>query len=257
MLSILKDCIDILIAAAILYRLILIIKGTRAVQVLWGLLLLAFITIMAQVLGLKATSFLLTQFWVAGIVLLVIVFQPEIRAVLAELGTQPLGNILVSHEFDFIKELMDAVRFGMENKIGMLIILEQETGLRDFIKTGTSINGRVSKELLISIFMNKAPLHDGATILSENRIIAAGCQLPLTQEHAVSKIFGMRHRAALGLSEISDAVVIVVSEERGDLSVVRGGRIQTPVSAEDTEKRLMDLYRSKAEKSLLRKAPRN
>jgi diadenylate cyclase len=257
MLKVIKNCADILIAAAILYRLILTIKGTRAVQVIWGLLLLAFITFVAQMLDLKATIVILTQFWVAGIVLLVIVFQPEIRAGLAELGTQPLGNILVSHEFDFIKELMDAVRYCMENKIGMLVILEQETGLRDFIKTGTTISGEVSKELLISIFMNKAPLHDGATILSENRIIAAGCQLPLTQETAVSKIFGMRHRAALGISEISDAVVIVVSEERGELSVVRGGRIQTPVSPEDTEKRLMDLYRSKAERSLLRKAPRN
>ncbi|MFA5161790.1 MAG: diadenylate cyclase CdaA [Elusimicrobiales bacterium] len=256
MLKIIGYTIDILIASAIIYRLILIIKGTRAMQVLWGILLLAFITVSADVLGLKATAFLLTQFWVAGIVVLVIVFQPELRLALAELGSQPLGNILVSHEFDFIKELMGAVRYCMANKIGMLVVLEQETGLRDFVRTGTTINGVVTKELLISIFMNKTPLHDGAAIVSDNRLISAACILPLSQEQTVSKIFGMRHRAALGITEISDAVVLVVSEERGELALVRGGRIQTPVDPDDTEKRLLDLYRSKAEKNLLRRAPR-
>ncbi|MDD2774292.1 MAG: diadenylate cyclase CdaA [Elusimicrobiales bacterium] len=256
MLRMLWHGLDIIIVAAIIYRLILLIKGTRAMHVLWGLILLAFITLSAGVFDLKATSFLLTQFWLAGIVLLVIVFQPEIRAGLAELGTQPLGNILVSREFDFIKELMDAVRYCMENRIGLIVVLAQDTGLRDVVKTGTPINGEVSKELLISIFTPKSPLHDGAVIVAENRLIAAGCILPLTQEHAVSKIFGMRHRAALGMAETSDAIVLVVSEERGELAVVRGGRIQTPVLADDTEKRLLDLYRSKAEKSLLRKTQR-
>lgn len=256
MLNILKNIADISLVAYLIYRLLLLIKGTRAMQVLWGLIFLAFLAIFARLADFKGTAFLLQQFWVAGIIVLFIVFQPEIRAGLAALGSRPLGRILESHEFDFIKETMDAVRFGAKKRMGMLIVLEQEIGLRDIVKSGVTVNGAVSCDLLISIFFPKTPLHDGAVVIAGNRLMAAGCILPLTQEAGLSTIFGMRHRAAIGITETCDAIVLVVSEESGKVSLVRGGKIQTPVDPDDVENSLLDLYRSKAEKRLLRKAPR-
>lgn len=248
--------VDILVVYYLVYRLILLIQGTRAMNVVWGILLLALITSGAKALHLTATVWLLQQFWLAGIFLLVIVFQPEIRSALADLGSKPLGRMLVSMEFEFIKEFMDAVRQCSAGKTGMLVVLEQEMGLRDIVQTGVSINAEVSKELILSIFNPKSPLHDGAVVLSRSRLVAAGCMLPLTQQQELSKILGMRHRAAVGLSEICDALIITVSEETGGISISRGGRIQTSVNADELERQLNELYRSKAEKTLLRKSAR-
>lgn len=249
------SAVDILAVYYIVYRLILLIQGTRAMHVVWGVVILALITSLAKALQLNATVWLFQQFWLAGIILLIIVFQPEIRSALADLGSQPLGHILASSEFDFIKELMASVRHCSENKTGMLVVLEQEMGLRDIVETGVSINAEISKEIILSLFNTKSPLHDGGVILARSRLIAAGCTLPLTQARTLSKILGMRHRAAVGLSEICDALAIVVSEETGFISICRGGKIQRPVSADELEKQLYQLYRSKAEKAILHRAP--
>ncbi len=250
------NAIDILAVYYFVYRVILFIYGTRAMHAVWGVLILAFITSVAKSFHLTATIWLLQQFWLAGVFLLVIVFQPEIRSALADLGTRPLGRILVSREFEFIKELMDAVRYCAENRIGLLIALEQEMGLRDIVETGVSINAEISKELILSIFNTKSPLHDGAVVVARSRLVSAGCTLPLTQQQELSKILGMRHRAAVGLSEVCDAFILVVSEETGSISITREGKIQRKVNADEIEKQLYDLYRSRAEKTLLRRTIR-
>ncbi|MBI5744842.1 MAG: TIGR00159 family protein [Elusimicrobia bacterium] len=251
-----RDLADILAVYYIVYRLILLLKGTRAMQVIWGVFILALVTAVAQALHLAATVWLMQQFWLAGILLLIVVFQPEIRFALANIGSNPLGRVMVSQEYRFIGEMMEAVRSAMEEKMGMLIVLEQDMALRDIVETGVSINGAVSKELLLTVFHENTILHDGAAVIANNRLVAAGCILPLTEQQELSKILGMRHRAALGLSEAADAIIVIVSEETGTLSIARNGKLQQRVDPKDLEAMLYQLYRSKAEKTLLRKAAR-
>lgn len=251
-----KTLADILAVYYIVYRLILLLKGTRAMQVIWGVFILAVVTSLAKFLHLDATVWLMQQFWLAGIFLLIVVFQPEIRFALANIGSNPLGRVMVSQEYRFIGEMMEAVRTAAAEKMGMLIVLEQDMALRDIVETGVRINGEVSKEMLLTVFHDNTMLHDGAAVISNNRLVAAGCILPLTEQQELSKILGMRHRAALGLSEVADAIIIIVSEETGMLSVARNGKLQQHADPKDLEAMLYQLYRSKAEKTLLRKSPR-
>jgi len=238
------------------YRLILLLKGTRAMQVIWGVFILAVVTAVAKSMNLNATVWLMQQFWLAGIFLLIVVFQPEIRFALANIGSNPLGRVLMSQEYHFIGEMMEAVRSAVAEKMGMLIVLEQDMALRDIVETGVRINGEVSKEMLLTVFHENTLLHDGAAVISNNRLVAAGCILPLTEQQELSKILGMRHRAALGLSEVADAIIIIVSEETGTLSIARNGKLQQAVDPKDLEAMLYQLYRAKAEKTLLRRAAR-
>jgi len=255
-LNYLKNIFDIFVVYYIVYRLILLIKGTRAMNVVWGVFILAIITSLAKFFKMGATAWLLQNFWLAGIFLLIVVFQPEIRVALANIGSNPLGRILISQEYRFIAELMESIRFAAEKKTGMLVVLEQDMGLRDIVETGVRVNGEVSKELLLTIFHPNTHLHDGAVIISNNRLVAAGCILPLTEQQELSKILGMRHRAALGLSEIADAIIVTVSEETGLISISRNGKLQQAVDPKDLEAMLYQLYRSKTEKTLLRKNSR-
>lgn len=255
-LQYLKNLIDIAAVYYIVYRLILLLKGTRAMQVIWGVFILAVVTAVAKYLHLEATVWLMQQFWLAGMFLLIVVFQPEIRFALANIGSNPLGRVMVSAEYRFIGEMMEAVRSAAAEKMGMLIVLEQDMALRDIVETGVRVNGEVSKELLLTVFHENTILHDGAAVIANNRLVAAGCILPLTEQQELSKILGMRHRAALGLSEAADAIIIIVSEETGTLSVARNGKLQQRVDPKDLEAMLYQLYRSKAEKTLLRKAAR-
>ncbi len=252
----LKNLADIAAVYYIVYRLILLLKGTRAMQVIWGVFILAVITAVAKYLHLEATVWLMQQFWLAGMFLLIVVFQPEIRFALANIGSNPLGRVMVSAEYRFIGEMMEAVRTAMGEKMGMLIVLEQDMALRDIVESGVRINGEVSKEMLLTVFHDNTMLHDGAAVIANNRLVAAGCILPLTEQQELSKILGMRHRAALGLSEAADAIIVIVSEETGTLSVARNGKLQQRVDPKDLEAMLYQLYRSKAEKTLLRKAAR-
>lgn len=244
---------DILAVAYIVYRLILLLKGTRAIRLLWGIFILAAVTSLAKLLHLQATVWLMQQFWLAGIFMLIVIFQPEIRFALANIGSNPLGRILVSQEYRFIPEMMEAIRQAAAAKTGMLIVLEQDMGLREIVETGVRVNGEVSKELLLTVFHPKTLLHDGAAVIDNNRLVAAGCILPLTEQQELSKILGMRHRAALGLSEIADAIILIVSEETGHISIARNGKLQEAVDPGELEAMLHQLYRSKSEKSLLRK----
>ncbi len=246
--------VDIIAVAYIFYRLILLVKGTRAVQIILGILTLVLITFLAgEVLYLKTLNWLLQKFWLAAIVILAVVFQPEIRSALAQLGSHRWGRILVPSELNFVSEIIEAVKRCSQQRIGVLIVLEQDTGLRSYIESGTVVNAQVSWELLLSIFNTRSPLHDGAVVVQNARLIAAGCVLPLSHEPGISKILGTRHRAAVGMSEISDALVIVVSEESGKVSLAREGRLETDVDVDDLYLRLLDLYRERGENALLRR----
>lgn len=245
---------DVLLVAYIFYRVLLLIRGTRAVQVVRGVVILAVFTFLVQnVLQLPALSWILRTFWLAWAVVLAVVFQPELRSVLAQLGSQRVGRLLVPEELNFVDEITDALREASQNRIGMLIVLEQETGLRNFIETGTLINGEVSRELLLTVFQPRTHLHDGAIVIREDRVVAAGCVLPLSNDPGIARLLGTRHRAAIGITEISDAVVLVVSEETGIVSVARDGRLDRNVDLDDLKVKLRDFYRSLRERGLIRK----
>ncbi len=247
--------VDVLLVAYLFYRVLLLIRGTRAVQVLRGVVILGVATFLVQnVLRLPTLSWIFRTFWLAWAVILVVVFQPELRSVLAQLGSQRLGRLLLPEELSFVNEIIAALREASQKRIGMLLVLEQQTGLRNFIETGTLINGEVSRDLILTLFHPRTPLHDGAAILREDRLVAAGCVLPLSSDPDISRILGTRHRAAIGVTEISDAVVLVVSEETGAVSVARNGRLDRDVDLETLRDKLVDFYRSLREKGLLRKA---
>lgn len=249
-----RDLVDVLLATYLIYHLLLLVRGTRSVQVLQGVLFLIVATfVMRDVLHLPMMNWLLTKFWAAGIVVLTVVFQPEIRSALAHLGSQPISRWILPARFDFINEIVVALKECSEKRIGALIVLEQETGLKNYIETGTRINGEISTELILSILHPRSPLHDGAIILAGNQLVAAGCLLPLTDDPHFAKILGTRHRAAVGLAECSDALVLIVSEESGHISLARDGRLQRDVNVDDLRDQLHDLYRNKAQRSLVRK----
>ena len=251
--SYLVNIVDILAVAYIFYRMILLVKGTRAVQIIVGMLILLLVTFVAQVLHFRTLSWLFEKFWYAAVVIVVVVFQPEIRSALAQLGSHRWGKILVPSELGFVNEAIEAIKEFSDRHIGALVVFEQDTGLRNYIETGTIINAHVSKELLSSIFNIKSPIHDGAVIIQNARLIAAGCVLPLSHEPDISKILGTRHRAAVGLSEISDAIIIVISEETGSVSVAREGRLETGIDIEELRIRLLDNFRKRAEAGLSRR----
>ena len=223
-----RDSIDILIVAYLFYRLILIIRGTRAEQLIKGLLLLLLAMIASYQLELNTLNWLLRQMTLGVAIAIPIVFQPELRRALEQLGRGKLFQRTYwdwnPQEFDhLLNELNKAIPVLVKKRIGALIIIERETGLKDWVETGIPVDGIVSAELLINIFFPRSPLHDGAVIIRGNQIVAAGCYLPLTDDPYLNKELGTRHRAGIGLSEHSDAVAIIVSEETGVISVAHNG----------------------------------
>ncbi|MBU2568165.1 MAG: diadenylate cyclase CdaA [Elusimicrobia bacterium] len=246
--------IDILIVAYVFYRLILLVKGTRSVQILTGIVIIAILTfIVREILPLKTLNWLLKNLWFYSVIIIAIVFQPEFRQLLAQLGSEPIKRIFIPVELKFINEIMSAIKEMSQNRTGGLIVLQQETGLRDFIETGCIINGQLSMELLLSIFYTKSILHDGAVIMQESRLIAAGCILPVSDNPYLSKALGTRHRAGLGISEVSDAIAIIVSEETGQISMARHGKLERDMEPDNIEASLERIYKEKFEKSFIHK----
>jgi diadenylate cyclase len=253
--NILIHVVDILVVAFVFYHVLRLIRGTRAIQVLRGVVILAALTFLVhRGLHLPTLGWILRTFWVAWAVILAVVFQPELRSLLAQLGSRRLGRILLPEELHFVDEIVSALKEASQHHIGMLIALEQETGLRNFIETGTLINGEVSRDLLLTLFHPRTLLHDGAVIIREDRLVAAACVLPLSNDPGLSRILGTRHRSAVGLTEISDAVVLVVSEETGTVSVARDGRLERDVDLDQLRDRLHDFYRSMRERGLIRRS---
>lgn len=249
------DIIDIALVAFLFYRLTLLIRGTRAIQLLKGLFVLLIAMVVSDWLELRSINWLLTQAMTIGIVAIPIVFQPELRRALEQLGRgKLLGEGLFTSEEEenrktVIKELTKAVKVMQTRKIGALIVLERETGLSDIAETGIKIAGQVSAELLINIFVPLSPLHDGALILRENEVAAAGCYLPLTDREDLGKDLGTRHRAALGITEHSDALVIVVSEETGAISLAVDQKLNRFLDEDELESLLEKLWAKKGRAS--------
>ncbi|MBN2406911.1 MAG: diadenylate cyclase CdaA [Elusimicrobia bacterium] len=240
-----RHMLDILVSAYVIYRILSLIRGTRAVQVLKGIILLILATVLSRLLNLILIGWMLRWFWVAGAVALVIVFHPELRSLLAQLGSGRLTRIIMRGKVEFIEEVVKAMKGISKRGHGALIVFEQDTGLRNYIETGIRINSEVSSELIETIFAPPTLLHDGAVILSGDRLIAAGCILPLTHNPMMSKVMGTRHRAAVGLSEVSDAIVCIVSEETGEYSLAHEGSLKQGIELEEIKKILLDYYREK------------
>ena len=236
------DVLDILVVAFFLYRIYMLIRNTRATALVKGLVILGLLTFVSGWIQLHAVSWILEKLMTVLIVALPVVFQPELRRALEQIGR---GKFYISSrvvsEADrsaVIDHVTEASEVMSKNRVGALIVFERSTGLDDYIDTGIRIEGLVSRELLGNIFIVNTPLHDGAVIIRENRVMAAGCLLPLTRDRSLSSEMGTRHRAAIGMSEMADCVVVVVSEETGTISYAYGGHIYRHIDGETLRNRL-------------------
>ncbi len=239
-----SNILDILILAYIFYRILLVIKGTRTIQVVIGLIVLVAVTIIARdVLHLQTLSWIMGKFWLAAVVILAVVFQSEIRYALAKIGSK-LFLFGTKIKSNFISEIVEAATEMSKIRMGALIVLEKDMGLKNYTETGIKLDAKVTHELLLSIFNTKAPIHDGAVIIKDEKIEAAGCVLPISTEIEV-KHLGTRHRAGIGLSATTDAIVLVVSEETGNISICVDGKIEI-VSKENLLEVLTNKYTEKA-----------
>lgn len=228
--------LDIIIISYIIYRLLLLIRDTRAEQLLKGLVVLLGLSLGARYLGLDALRWLMDKIWTMLFIALPVVFQPELRRALEQLGRtsffQSTRQSLDEAVTNAIDEMAEACQRLSAARTGALIVWERDTGLDEYMETGTRVDGVVTSQLLLNLFEPNTPLHDGAVIIRRARIERAGCVLPLTDNKQLDWRLGTRHRAALGISEVSDAVVVVVSEETGTISVAQGGRITRNLSTE-------------------------
>lgn len=249
----LLDLFDIFLVAFIIYRILLLIQGTRAVQMLVGLAVLLIVYVGSQIGGLYTLNWLLNNFLSSIILVIVVLFQHDIRRALIHVGRNPFfADLSFREETRVIDELCKSCVALAQRRLGALIVIERETGLNDFLEVGVELDAKPSSELLHSIFNTTSPIHDGAVIIQRGRITRAGCFLPLTQNSEISPRYGTRHRAAIGLTELVDAVVIVVSEETGLISVVVGGKITRNLEVSTLKKvlkRLLEPRRKRGAKS--------
>ncbi|MDH4229183.1 MAG: diadenylate cyclase CdaA [Nitrospirota bacterium] len=220
-----QDVVDILLVSYICYRVLLIIKGTRALRMMIGIGLLLGVLVTANQLGLHTLDWLVTSFWSQIMLALIILFAPEIRRTLAQFGRNPFARLLSSGETPLmVDELVRAAVALAGHSTGAILVLERETRLLDLVEVGTRMDALISKDLLLTIFNSASPIHDGAAILHDGRVVAAGCFLPIALR-VPDPSLGTRHRAAIGLTEETDAVVLVISEERGHISLAVGGHL--------------------------------
>jgi diadenylate cyclase len=241
-----RDVLDIALVSLILYRVLLLIRGTKAAKMLIGLLLLLVASVISRLLPLYTMDWLLQTFWAYIVIAVIVIFQPEIRRALAKMGEASfLPAFTSAEELKSLEEIVRASISLANRKIGALIVIQRDTKLKDFVELGTPLDARVSKELLMSIFHPSSPIHDGAVVIRGNRVIAAGCFLPIAPTTRISKALGTRHRAALGLTEETDAVVIVVSEETGQISMSVDGRLETHLDMGTLRDMLTDMFTEK------------
>ena len=232
--------IDIVIVWWLLYRLMMLIRGTKAVTLLRGVGIVIAVKLISWYVGLTTISWLTDQIINWGVIALVVVFQPEIRRGLEHLGRSALFKQKQAYQQEtrLINELDDAIQYMSKRHIGALISIEMETGLEEYIETGIKIDAEVSSQLLINTFIPNTPLHDGAVIIKDARLAAAAAYLPLSDNPTIPKELGTRHRASVGISEVTDALTIVVSEETGDVSITRNAELIQSLSREDYRKYL-------------------
>lgn len=246
------DVIDILIVAFVIYKVLGLIRQTRAEQLLKGVLLLVIATFLSDLLNLHALNWLLKSIVAMGAVALLVVFQPELRRALEYMGRSkfvrvPLGQLDKEKGKHITSQIVKAVESFSKDRVGALIIFEKETSLTDIIETGTVVDAEISEQLLGNIFYEGSPLHDGAVIIRNGRICAAGCVLPLTKNNNISKELGTRHRAGIGITENSDALTIIVSEETGIISMANDGQLSRFLDIKTVEKTLLNMYLSNVE----------
>jgi len=237
--------LDLSIVIFLAYKFIKATKGSRAWQLVKGIIILLLITTASSILNFKILNFILTSFMTYGVIVLIVIFQPELRRGLEQLGSNKLTRFfgmekdLVSKTKEDIYKIVIAVMELAKDKTGALIVLERDIKLKDIVDTGVAIGAEVSPQLLVNIFVPKTPLHDGAVVISENKIEAAACILPLASDKDIAKQLGTRHRAAIGISKESDAIAIVVSEETGKISLAKDGTLIADLKEETLKKILI------------------
>lgn len=227
-----QDIPDILIVAFIIYRILLLLVGTRAMQLIRGVIIIGLVGATANILELRSISWVIGKMLGAFIIVIPILFQPELRHVLEELGGGHLWRSMKDDEaLDWMADqLAKALLYCKVQRIGALCVLERNTSLKEVWRTAVLLEADITEELLVSIFWPGTPLHDGAVIIDQGRIIAAGCYLPLTEKTDISRWYGTRHRAALGVTEMSDSLALIASEERGEVTVAVGGILSKPLN---------------------------
>lgn len=238
--------IDIVIVILLVKELVRILKGSRAMQLLKGIIFLIFFTWFSSLLNLKILNYLLTNIMTYGVILLIVLFQPELRRALEQLGSSNKLTRFFGFEKDIIaKTKEDIYKIGIaamelsKTKTGALIVIERDIHLKEIISTGVTIKSEISPQLLVNIFTPNTPLHDGAVVISENKIAAAACMLPLAADGDIARELGTRHRAAIGMSKESDAIIVVVSEETGKISIAKEGTLIADVKEEALKKILI------------------
>ena len=237
-----QDIVDIIIVAFIIYRVFVLIKGTRAIQLLLGLVIVMFVFALAKRFELFTLSWIFNSFIGSIVFVVIVIFQDDLRRLLLALGRSPFfRKISYVKETLFLDELANACLVMKKRSMGALVVIEREVGLEEFMEAGVRFDAEVNAELVVSIFQFASPLHDGALIIREGRIISAGCVLPLTTADEIDKNLGTRHRAAIGITEVTDAISIVVSEERGIISYAQHGQLYSKIDTDELKKVLRDV----------------
>ncbi len=242
-----QDILDIAIISLILYKLLLLLVDTRAMQLVKGMLVLALAALLAKVVHLEALSWVVGKLMGVLLFTIPVIFQPELRRLLEEIGR---GNIwrrrLVQERAEpLADEVLRALVYLQSHRIGALLVFQRETGLRDVWRSGVKLNAEISQEAIVSVFWHGNPLHDGAAVFDREQILAAACYLPLTEKSNLSRWYGTRHRAALGVSEVSDAIALVVSEERGEVSLATNGHLSKELKEPQLRKLLLFYFSNK------------
>lgn len=241
------DFVDISIVTVLFYYILLWLKGTRAIPLIRGLIVILLIYLAGRVMGLYTINWLFEKFVAVIAVMLVVLFQPELRRTLERFGRGrllgTLGFAPTPHGSFYVRNIVRAVEQLSESKVGALIVLERITGLTEYLESGVRLDAMLSAELLVSIFNPRSPLHDGAVVIQGDRVLAASCLLPLSESRLLDKRLGTRHRAAVGISELSDAFVIVVSEKSGIISLAENGYLTRYLTKDQLEERLFSLYK--------------
>lgn len=235
-LETIRDVLDILLVGTVFYYLIILLRGTKAIQLIKGMGIIFLVWLLSSYLKLTTLQWLMSQAFSLGIFAIIIIFQPELRRALEQLGSGHLlkPRLMAKKDTGAVSErteaLVGALTYLAKRRIGALVAIEQKTGLGEYIETGVVLESKLSQPLLIQLFIPNTPLHDGAVIIRDEMIVAANCYLPLSDNPMISQELGTRHRAAIGLSEVTDALVLIVSEETGDISIAENGKIERGIS---------------------------
>ena len=243
LLQIIRITVDIAIVWYVLYKLIMIIRGTKAIQLLQGIVVVIFVWIVSIIFNLQTIQWITNQAISWGFLVIIILFQPELRRALEQLGRGSIFSRGTKSEEEVIEQTMQSIvsscLYMAKRRIGALITIELDTGAGEYAETGIAIDGKLTSQLLTNIFTPNTPLHDGAVIIKDNKIISAACYLPLSESASISRELGTRHRAALGVSEVTDALTVVVSEETGGITCTKNGELIRDISEEQLRDILM------------------